>query len=79
MIEQLEGASRGRYVPPYAMALVHADLNDGDTAFEWLEKAYAARDVHLAFLTVDPKWDPYRIDRRFDGLLERCDFMRQQS
>jgi hypothetical protein len=32
------------------------------------------RDVHLAFLTVDAKWDPYRSDPEFVGLLERCAF-----
>ena len=45
---------------PYALALVHAGLGDADAAFEWLDRAYAARDVHLIFLTVDVKWDRYR-------------------
>jgi TolB-like protein/DNA-binding winged helix-turn-helix (wHTH) protein len=70
----LEMASRQRYVPPYAVALVHAGLEDADAAFEWLERAYAARDVHLMFLTVDVKWDRYRGDPRFSDLLARCGF-----
>ena len=70
----LEMASRQRYVPPYALALVHAGLGDADAAFEWLERAYAARDVHLMFLTVDVKWDRYRTDPRFGDLLARCGF-----
>jgi hypothetical protein len=44
--------------------------------FEWLDRAYDVRDVHLVFLTVDTKWDPYRTDRRFGAFLARCDFMR---
>ena len=67
-------ASRQRYVPPYALALVHSGLGDTDAAFEWLERAYAARDVHLMFLTVDVKWDRYRADPRFGELLARCGF-----
>jgi hypothetical protein len=67
-------ASTQRYVPPYALALVHAGLGDADAAFEWLERAYAARDVHLMFLTVDVKWDRYRTDPRFEDLLARCGF-----
>jgi hypothetical protein len=53
---------------------VHAGLGDADAAFEWLDRAYAARDVHLMFLTVDVKWDRYRTDPRFGDLLARCGF-----
>jgi len=71
----LETASHSRYVPAYALALVHAGLGDADAVFEWLDRAYAARDVHLMFLTVDVKWDRYRRDPRFGDLLARCGFM----
>ena len=67
-------ASKTKYVPSYAMALVNAGLNERDAAFEWLNRAYVARDGHLIFLTVDPKWDPFRPDPRFDALLARCGF-----
>ena len=74
LLGALEMASRQRYVPPYALALVHAGLGDADATFEWLNRAYAARDVHLMFLTVDVKWDRYRSDPRFGELLARCGF-----
>ncbi|MFN2447082.1 MAG: tetratricopeptide repeat protein, partial [Vicinamibacterales bacterium] len=74
LLGAMEMASRQRYVPPYALALVHAGLGDADAAFEWLDRAYAARDVHLMFLTVDVKWDRYRTDPRFGDLLARCGF-----
>jgi TolB-like protein/DNA-binding winged helix-turn-helix (wHTH) protein/Flp pilus assembly protein TadD len=76
ILKTLEAISSERYVPPYALALVHAGLGDANAAFAWLERALEARDVHLIFLTVDPKWDPYRADPRFAALLARCDFMR---
>jgi TolB-like protein/DNA-binding winged helix-turn-helix (wHTH) protein len=76
VLATLEAASRTKYVPPFAMALVTAGLGNKDETFEWLERAYQARDVHLMFLTVDPKWDPFRSDPRFQALLDRCDFMR---
>jgi DNA-binding winged helix-turn-helix (wHTH) protein/TolB-like protein/Tfp pilus assembly protein PilF len=69
-----EAVSRERYMPPYAMALVHAGLGERDAMFDFLEQAYAARDVHLIFLPVDMKWDPYRTDPRFVSLLARCAF-----
>jgi TolB-like protein/DNA-binding winged helix-turn-helix (wHTH) protein/Flp pilus assembly protein TadD len=76
VLATLETASRQRYVPPYTFALIHAGLGEREAAFAWLERAYAARDVHLVFLPVDAKWDAYRADPRFVALLERCNFMR---
>jgi TolB-like protein len=70
----LEAIARERYVPPYAMALVHAGLGESELALEWLDQALAVRDVHLAFLPVDPKWDAFRGDPRFQALLKRCGF-----
>jgi Flp pilus assembly protein TadD len=74
LLSMLDTVSRDRYVPPFAMALVHAGLGDREHMFEWLDRACAARDVHLIFLTVDPKWDPYRTDPRFQAILARCGF-----
>jgi Flp pilus assembly protein TadD len=74
LLGALEMASRQRYVPPYALALVHAGLGDGNAAFGWLDRAYAGGDVHLMFLTVDVKWDRLRSDPRFGELLARCGF-----
>ena len=71
--------SRDRYVPPYAIALVHAGLGDRDAAFDWLRRGLTVRDVHLIFLTVDPKWDAYRSDSRFTALLSDCGFVRNRA
>ena len=70
----LEGDARDRYVPPYALALIHAGLGERDEAFAWLERAYAAHDVHLIYLGVDAKWDELRDDPRFREILGRCGF-----
>jgi TolB-like protein/DNA-binding winged helix-turn-helix (wHTH) protein/Tfp pilus assembly protein PilF len=74
VLTMLETLSRTRYVPPFALALVHAGLDERDEVFAWLNRALDARDVHLIYLPVDPKWDPYRSDPRFDALLARCRF-----
>jgi hypothetical protein len=79
VLNTLEALSHERYVPPYAMALVHAGLTQVDAAFERLERAYEAHDVHLMFLPVDPKWDSFRTDARFRSLLSRCDFQRTRT
>jgi len=74
ILQALEAEARARYVPPYALALIHAGLGDRDEAFGWLERAYAARDVHLIYLGIDAKWDGFRDDPRFRDLLARCGF-----
>jgi tetratricopeptide (TPR) repeat protein len=76
LLGSLDAVSRQRFVPPCAIALVHAGLGEPDAVFEWLNCAYDAHDVHLIYLPVDPKWDSYRDDPRFLTLLARCDFMR---
>lgn len=72
VLTSLEHLSQQRYVPPMALALAYAGLNDHARVFEWLEKAFAVRDVHLIYVLVDPKWDPFRKDERFQDLLRRC-------
>jgi len=72
VLNTLAAVSRERYIPPYATALVQASLGQVDVAFQELERAYDARDVHLVFLPVDPKWDAFRAESRFLALLKRC-------
>jgi TolB-like protein/DNA-binding winged helix-turn-helix (wHTH) protein/Flp pilus assembly protein TadD len=74
VLRLLETRSRERFMPPYALALVHAGLGDTEAAMAWLDKAYGERDAHLVYLPVDAKWDPYRADPRFQALLARCGF-----
>jgi TolB-like protein/Flp pilus assembly protein TadD len=74
MLSMFQDVSSNRYVPPYAMALIYAGLQQHDLMFDWLERALTARDVHMVFLPVDPKWDRYRAEPRFTSLLERCGF-----
>jgi calcineurin-like phosphoesterase family protein len=78
VLRTLKSMERERYVPPSAIALVYAGLAQRDSAFQWLDRAYDARDVHLAHLP-DPKWDTLREDPRFRRLVERCNFMRTAS
>lgn len=77
LLAALAGGSSERYVPPYVRALVHAGLGERNAALDALDEAVEARDVHLVFLTVDPRWDPLRDDPGFRAVLGRCGFMPQ--
>ncbi|MET0934857.1 MAG: hypothetical protein ABWX83_02645, partial [Luteibacter sp.] len=70
VLAELNARAQQGYVPPYAFALLHAGLDDEVRAREWLEKAVAARDPHLAFVTVDPKWDVWRKRPWFEAVVE---------
>ncbi len=62
-----------RYVCPYEVAGVYAQLGDKDRAFEWLDKAYRSRSC-LYWLRQDPRLDSLRSDRRFEELLDKIKF-----
>jgi TolB-like protein/Flp pilus assembly protein TadD len=68
----LEGRARDHYVPPVAFALAYAGLNDHERVFEWLERARVVRDVHLIYVPMDPKWDPFRMKELFQDVLRRA-------
>ena len=71
VLDELAAASKTRYVPAQAFAVVYAGLHDADQAFAWLDKAYEERFNRLAYLRVEPTWDAIRADPRFDALLRR--------
>jgi TolB-like protein/Tfp pilus assembly protein PilF len=79
ILSTMEALAKNKYVPPYAMALVCAGLEERDDALRWLDRACEARDVHLLFLPVDPKWDPFRNDPRFAAILKRCGFLEKRD
>jgi len=76
VLSTLEAMAHERYVPPYAFALVYAGLEQHERALEWLEHAYTVRDVHLIWLPMDARWDAFRTESAFVGLIERCGFTR---
>jgi len=55
----------------YQIALIFAYTGRTDEAYEWLDKAYAARDTGLSVSLVDPFLDNIRDDARWPELLAR--------
>jgi hypothetical protein len=68
---QLEKLSRERYVSPYGVAQIYAALNDKEQTFRWLQVAHDGHAVWMSYLAVDPVFDRFRGDQRFQDLLRR--------
>ncbi|MBA4123851.1 MAG: winged helix-turn-helix domain-containing protein [Acidobacteria bacterium] len=69
ILKQLEAGKE--YVSPGELAILYGALGEREKAFASLEKAYAAHDLQLQFLKVDPAFDTLRDDPRFQDLMRR--------
>src|SRR4029079_15828937 len=64
MLDELRRISKGRDPAPIRVALVHIALGETDHAFEWLEKALAARDGQIGWRNLETGLDPLRSGHR---------------
>jgi len=71
VFQEVQRISKQKYVPPFDMAAFYACMGQKDTAFEWLDRAFQARDRNLTGLGVVPLLDNLRSDPRFAELLRR--------
>ncbi len=74
MLDELLKLSNERYVPPYNFAVVYNGLGESDKALDYLEKAFAEKNVLMVFLKVEPKWNNLRNEPRFIDLMRRMNF-----
>ena len=58
----------------YTLASGYAALGEADLAFQWLDSAIVARRQYSGFLYIDPNWDSFRSDPRYQAALERRGF-----
>jgi TolB-like protein/DNA-binding winged helix-turn-helix (wHTH) protein/Flp pilus assembly protein TadD len=79
ILDDLTTLSTSEYVPPYAVAVVHLGLGNIDETYEWLERALAARDVHLLGLPTDAHFRALHDDPRYRSLLVRGGLERQPA
>ncbi len=73
VLQDLEGRT-ARYVPAYAIGLVHAGLGENDQAMTWLQKAYEDKSTSMVFLKEDPELNGLHSDPRFQQLSQRINF-----
>jgi TolB-like protein/Flp pilus assembly protein TadD len=71
LIVRMRRLAAERYVSAYYLALAYAGLGSRDDAFRALEQAWLDRDPALAFVCVEPRFEPLRTDDRYAALLNR--------
>ena len=78
LADLMERADRGEAVN-FFIAMVLDALEERDQVFDWLERAYAAREPMLAWLHIDgePGFENVRSDARFQALLDRIGMAEQ--
>jgi TolB-like protein/Tfp pilus assembly protein PilF len=72
--EAMAAQSKRRHVPAIRIARMFAHAGDKNSAIQWLEKAYQARESPMMRLGVFWDWDDLRSDPRFQSLLRRMNF-----
>jgi len=70
-LQQQLAASQVTYVAPYEVAEVYAYLGEKDEVLQWLEKAYHERSSEILCINVDPAFQDFRGDARFQDLVRR--------
>ncbi|HWC75728.1 MAG TPA: protein kinase [Gemmatimonadales bacterium] len=71
LLRELEATGEKGYVSPVAFAILHIGLGNLQEALEWAERAYDERRGWLAYVNVNPIFDPLRSEPRFKALVER--------
>ena len=79
IVAQLQELSKHRYVSPYGIAQAYAALNDREQTFKWLQAAYEDHAVWMSYLAVDPLFDRFHSDSRFQELLQRVGLLPSQQ
>ena len=59
------------YVSPAELAILYVGLGDKEGAISSLEKAYAAHDLQMQYLKIEPHYDSMRSDPRFIELMRK--------
>ncbi len=70
-LDGLKAVSKHGHGSSYAIALLCARLDDKEQTFASLEKAFQERDSRLVALKVEPMFESYRSDPRFQDLVRR--------
>jgi tetratricopeptide (TPR) repeat protein len=71
LLHELEASRERGYVSPVALAILHIGLDNRREALDWSERAFDERRGWLAYVNVNPIFDPLRNEPRFAALVRK--------
>jgi tetratricopeptide (TPR) repeat protein len=60
--------------PSFHIAMIYAQMDEIDLAFQWLDKAYQDHEVEMYWLKVEPPFEPLHGDPRWQVMLDKVGF-----
>lgn len=71
LADKLAESAKKSYVQPTRIADLYAYAEKKDEALDWLEKAFEERAPSLLYLNVEPGYDGFRDDPRFQNIVQK--------
>jgi len=71
LLDQLTEQSKTRFVSPVSAAVIHAELGDMQAGLALLEQAWQLRVSHLMWMGVEPLFDIFRPEPRFQAIWQQ--------
>lgn len=71
ILRELQARDAAGYVPATSLAAVENALGHTEAALDLLERGYRERDIRMAFLGIDARWNNLRTQPRFRALARR--------
>lgn len=69
LLKKLEAMAKHRYVSPFEFAAIHFALGKTDLAFRNLAQACSERAFDMLALQVDPRFETFKADERFQAIV----------
>src|SRR5262249_48829845 len=71
LLVELQAERENGYVSPVAFAILQIGLENWREALDWAERAYDERRGWLAYVNVNPIFDPLRDEPRFQSMVKK--------
>ncbi len=73
-LAEMKSFAAENFVPAYNFAMIYNGLDEKGEALNYLEKSFQEREVQMAFIKTDTRWDWLRAEPRFAEVIKQMNF-----